>query len=351
MRARARPHRPRLVARDRARLRERPAHREVGRVDDREPAGQQRVVGPRAVVADRQRVQAAGRLLRGGRERREPGVGVALAVERDRCLPVAYRGNVPHREGAAGHAAARPARRARIAREDQGPPGILRVLPQVELVGVDVELVQQPRGTRVTPAADVVEAEVAPGRRIAVMQLVALAAVGVQDDQDVLRPPHAQLARGLAGRRVQRLVPDQLGIVGIVDVHHHDAAVRHALVAPVGPAADVRIVAVDRHAAAFMPRSMSGSCPTCLIEPNFGCFDLSAAAVAAARASAPQWLPAFCTSLPWTCRLRVVNRQRAQVRSPQRRAGLANSTPLSGGVYLRDRATPNRRGAPRNRGN
>jgi hypothetical protein len=79
-----------------------------------------------------------------------------------------------------------------------------------------------------------------------VVQLVALAAVRVEHDQDVLRAPYAQLARGLAGRRVQRLVPDQVGIVGILDVHHHDAAVGHALVPPIGPAADVRIVAVDR---------------------------------------------------------------------------------------------------------
>jgi hypothetical protein len=63
---------------------------------------------------------------------------------------------------------------------------------------------------------------------------------------------HAQLARGLAGLRVQRLA-QQPGLGRARDVDDHHAAERLA-VAAVGAAADVRVVALDRergvHAAA-----------------------------------------------------------------------------------------------------
>ena len=118
-------------------------------------------------------------------------------------------------------------------------------------MGVDVELVEQPRTGR-PPARDVVEADVADRRDGAVMQPVAHAAVRVEHDQDVLRAPDAQLARRLARLGVERLAQElRVGRVG--DVDHHHAAVR-LTVAAVGPAPDVRVVLVDRdggvHAAA-----------------------------------------------------------------------------------------------------
>ena len=74
---------------------------------------------------------------------------------------------------------------------------------------------------------------------------VADAAVGVEDDQHVLRPPHPELARRLARLRVEgRTEKPRLGRMGDVDDHH--AAVRHVFVAPVGAAPDVDVVSVDR---------------------------------------------------------------------------------------------------------
>ena len=109
---------------------------------------------------------------------------------------------------------------------------------------VDLELVEQLRALRLA-ARDVVEADVADRGLRAVMQGRPDAAVRVEHDQDVLRPPDAQLARGLAGLRVEGLA-DQVGVGRIRDVDHHHAAERRLAFVAVGAAADVGVVTLDR---------------------------------------------------------------------------------------------------------
>src|SRR5215207_2606803 len=106
-------------------------------------------------------MQAAGRDLdcwiAFGRDAR---VAVQSAVEHDGGLSLAHRRDVPDGERAAWRAAPRPARRARVAREDKRAIGVRRVLPEEELVCIDVELAEQLRVARVR-SRDVVEAHVA----------------------------------------------------------------------------------------------------------------------------------------------------------------------------------------------
>src|SRR5262249_40360606 len=125
-----------------------------------------------AVVGHRERVQAGARVV------------VAAGEELDRRLASDDRRDVVDP----------PLRRGVGAEEQRALRGV-RVLPEEELVRVLVLLVEQLR-VRGVRARDVVIADAALVRLRALMRAVA-AAVRVQDDQDMLRAPHAQLARGL----------------------------------------------------------------------------------------------------------------------------------------------------------
>ena len=110
---------------------------------------------------------------------------------------------------------------------------------------VAVELQDQPRVGRAL-ARDVVETEVVArwlraevGRRAATVRM--------QHDQDVLRVPDAQLARRLAWVAFERradLTRDRR-TCRILDIDDHHAGVVGVVVLAVGPAADVRVVAVN----------------------------------------------------------------------------------------------------------
>jgi hypothetical protein len=92
-------------------------------------------------------------------------------------------------------------------------------LPKEEFMGVHVELIEEPRVARVR-SRDVIEADVADRRPGAVCKLAPTPAVGSRTHPTprCFGPP----------------------------IHDHHAALRQAFMASVGPAPDVRIVAVDR---------------------------------------------------------------------------------------------------------
>ena len=134
---------------------------------------------------------------------------------------------------------------ARAGGEQQRALRVLRVLPDVELVRVERVLVEQLRVGGVL-AGDVVEAEGRAARRLALVRAVA-AAVGVQDDEHVLRAPHAQLARGLLRVALERrahLLGDER-VRRVLRVDDEDAGVVGVVVLAVGAAADVDVALVD----------------------------------------------------------------------------------------------------------
>ena len=191
------------------------ARREVGDVDDREAAGQQREVGalPSLLTESECSPPVASR-----RVRAPPGTACSRAVRTAvqaspaRCPPARRRCPTPRTGSSARRRASRRSAGFALPAKISARSGFVGSSQRKNSWVLTLNCVSS-RGSLRVRARDVVEAEVADRRLRAVVQRVPDAAVRVQDDQDVLRPPDAQLARRLARLRVQRRA-QQLGSDG-----------------------------------------------------------------------------------------------------------------------------------------